>query len=54
MDIVLTIGDADPFLGNNRQFSTTLWDKGIWHALHVWQGRAHSASAWRKMVRLYV
>ena len=54
MDIVLTIGDADPFLGNNRQFSTTLWDKGIWHALHVWQGRAHSASAWRKMVRMYI
>jgi len=54
LDIVLTIGDADPFLDNNRQFSNTLWNKGIWHALHLWQGRAHSASAWRKMVSLYV
>lgn len=54
LDIVLAIGDADPFLENNRQFSETLWDKGIWHALHVWHGRAHSASSWRKMVSLYV
>lgn len=54
LDIVLTVGEADPFLDNNRHFSTTLWDKGIWHALHVWQGRAHSAPAWRKMAGLYV
>lgn len=54
LDIVLTIGDADPFLDNNRQFSNTLWNQGIRHALHLWQGRASSASAWRKMVSLYV
>ena len=54
LDIVLTVGEADPFLDNNRHFSATLWDRGIWHALHVWQGRAHSASAWRKMAGLYV
>ncbi len=54
LDVVLVVGDSDPFLGNNQQFSNVLWDKGIWHTLHVWQGRAHSASAWRKMVNLYV
>jgi len=54
LDIVLAVGESDPFLHNTRQFSETLWSKGIWHALHVWQGRAHSASSWRKMVGLYV
>ena len=43
----------DPTHGN-RQFSESLWRKGIWHALHVWQGRAHSPKYWRKMVELYV
>ena len=54
MDIVLTIGEDDPFLANNHHFSHTLWNKGIRHSLHVWQGRAHRASAWRKMAPLYV
>jgi esterase/lipase superfamily enzyme len=54
MDIVLTIGRDDPFLENNYQLSRILWDKGVPHALHVWDGRAHRASAWRKMAPLYV
>ncbi len=54
MDIVLVIGDQDPFLENNEQFSSMLWQKGIWHALHVWQGRAHRGYYWRKMVKLYL
>ncbi|HRY15990.1 MAG: esterase family protein [Candidatus Competibacteraceae bacterium] len=54
MDIVLAVGDQDPFLDNNRHLSESLWQKGVWHALHVWQGRAHSPRYWRKMVDLYV
>lgn len=54
MDVVMVVGEHDPFIDNNRHLSTTLWDKGVWHALHIWQGRAHSASPWRKMVPLYV
>ncbi len=54
LDIVLTIGQNDPFRDNNQQFSQALWDKGIWHAMHIWQGRAHGVRAWRKMVELYV
>ena len=54
LDIVLAVGDQDPFLDNNRQLSESLWRKGVWHALHVWQGRAHSPKYWRKMVELYV
>jgi esterase/lipase superfamily enzyme len=54
MDIVLTIGREDPFLENNYHLSQILWDKGVRHALHVWDGRAHRASAWRRMAPLYV
>lgn len=54
MDVVLAVGDQDPFLDNNRHLSQSLWHKGVWHALHIWQGRAHSPRHWRRMVDLYV
>jgi esterase/lipase superfamily enzyme len=54
MDIVLVIGEEDPFFDNNIKFSQLLWDKGIWHALHQWQGRAHRGRYWREMVKLYL
>lgn len=53
-DIVLTIGREDPFLDNNLALSRHLAAKGVAHALHIWDGRAHRASAWRKMAALYV
>jgi esterase/lipase superfamily enzyme len=54
LDIVLTVGNADPFLGNNQHFSRLLDDKGVRHDLHIWDGRAHRAGAWRRMAALYV
>jgi esterase/lipase superfamily enzyme len=54
VDIVLTIGDEDPFLDNNRHLSKLLQDKQVGHQLHVWGGRAHRAGAWRKMAALYI
>ncbi len=54
MDIVFTIGRDDPFLDNNLHLSRVLGEKGIHHALHIWDGRAHRASAWRKMAPLYI
>ncbi|WP_459464663.1 esterase family protein [Rhizobium sp. No.120] len=54
VDIVMAIGDADPFLDNNRHLSQLLADKGIDHRLHVWDGRAHQAGAWRRMAPLYI
>ncbi len=54
MDIVLTIGAEDPFLGNNRHLSRLLDAKRVSHSLHVWDGRAHRGSAWRKMLPLYL
>lgn len=54
MDIILVIGKEDPFLDNNHHLSHILWDKGIWHALHEWDGRAHQGRYWRRMAPLYV
>jgi esterase/lipase superfamily enzyme len=54
LDIVFTIGKEDPFLGNNHHLSHILRLKGIPHALHEWEGRAHRGSYWRQMARLYV
>lgn len=53
-DIVLTIGDEDPFLGNNLHLSQILYEKGVNHQLHQWQGRAHRGYYWRKMVTVYL
>ena len=54
MEITLAIGEEDPFRESNHSLSDTLWAKGAWNALHVWRGRAHRASDWRRMVSLYV
>jgi esterase/lipase superfamily enzyme len=54
LDIVLTIGEADPFLDNNRHLSHLLHQKGVPHQLHVWHERAHSAYYWRRMAPLYI
>ncbi len=54
LEVVMAVGDSDPFRDNNHQISAALWAKGVWHALHIWEGRAHSAPYWRRMVPLYV
>lgn len=54
MDIVLVIGQEDPFLDNNLHMSQVLNDKGIQHELHVWGERAHQGYYWRRMVPLYL
>ncbi len=54
MDIILVIGNEDPFLQNNEQLSSILWKKNISHQLLIWDKRAHSASYWRRMALLYI
>jgi esterase/lipase superfamily enzyme len=54
MDIILAVGNQDPFVDNNRYLSRLLWDKGVAHSLHEWDGRAHRGSYWRRMAQLYV
>jgi esterase/lipase superfamily enzyme len=54
MEIILAIGETDPFLFTNRQLSQKLHDKKIPHQLHVWDGYAHRPRYWRQMVQLYL
>jgi len=54
MEIVLVIGKEDPFRENNEHLSRLLWEKGIWHALRHWDGRAHRGYYWRRMAPLYL
>lgn len=54
IDVTLVIGETDPFLANNQQFSTLLHNKGLFNNLHVWNCYAHRPRYWRQMVRLYL
>ena len=54
MDIILVIGEEDPFLENNQHLSRILSSKGIKHQLHLWKERAHRGYYWRQMVSLYL
>ncbi|WP_077923782.1 esterase family protein [Spirosoma sp. 209] len=54
MQITLTIGADDPFLGSNVALSQALADKQVSHELFVWDGRAHQADDWQKMAPLYL
>lgn len=54
MEITLAIGNEDPFLDSNLLLSNALNSKQVSHELHIWNGRAHQADDWRKMVPLYL
>jgi esterase/lipase superfamily enzyme len=54
MHIVMTIGAEDPFLNSNLALSEALKEKQIPHELYIWNGRAHKAEDWQKMVPLYL
>lgn len=54
MEIIFVVGETDPFLDNTHQLSQALWDKGVWHAMYVWSGRAHKPRHWRDMIQLYL
>jgi len=50
LDIVLVIGEEDPFRGNNEALCRILENKAIPHRLHYWGERAHRGHYWRQMV----
>jgi esterase/lipase superfamily enzyme len=54
MEIVLAVGERDPFKPSAEELSQQLKDKGIGHELAIWDGTAHKASYWRNMVRCYL
>jgi esterase/lipase superfamily enzyme len=54
MEIILVVGEKDIFLENNKSLSESLWQKGVWNALHLWDGESHKARYWKHMVQLYL
>jgi len=54
MKILLAVGREDPFFDSNVALSRALHEKRIEHEFYVWDGGAHRASAWRRMVRFYL
>jgi esterase/lipase superfamily enzyme len=54
LEIIFVVGEKDVFLENNQALSNALWSKGIWNALHLWDGESHKARYWRHMVQLYL
>ncbi|MDR6197414.1 esterase/lipase superfamily enzyme [Siphonobacter sp. BAB-5404] len=54
LHFVLTIGNTDPFLSSSLQLRAALDQKNISNEFYIWEGRAHEADSWQKMVQIYL
>jgi esterase/lipase superfamily enzyme len=54
IEIIMAIGQTDPFISSNREFSYVLSSKGIDHRLYIWDNYAHRPRYWKQMVQLYL
>ena len=54
LDVILAVGRDDPLLSCNRRLSELLWQKGVWHALRIWDGFAHDWPVWAQMLPRYL
>jgi len=54
IEIILAIGETDPFLSNNLEFNQLLWTKGVPNKLFIWDNYAHRPRYWKQMVQLYL
>lgn len=54
LKITIVCGKEDVFLQNNKDFSHCLWNKGIHHDFHEWEGLAHKAKYWKQMLPMYL
>ena len=54
LDITIVCGTEDVFIHNNREFSQTLWSKGIQPKFYEWDGLVHKAKYWRQMLPMYL
>jgi esterase/lipase superfamily enzyme len=54
VEIILAIGETDPFLYSNKDLSQLLWNKDVQNQLYIWPGNAHRPRYWKKMVPLYL
>lgn len=54
LDLILPIGREDELYENNLWLSKLMWERGIWHALRVWQDNAHDWPYWQEMIKKYI
>jgi len=54
MEIILAVGETDPFYESNNRLSQLLWEKGITNQLYKWDNDAHRPHYWRRMAPLYI
>jgi len=54
LEIIIAIGETDPFMTGNKEFSELLWDRGIPNQFYIWGSNAHRPKYWRKMTPLYI
>jgi esterase/lipase superfamily enzyme len=54
MNIVLAVGEDDPFRASTEALSEALWRRGVGNDLAIWPGEAHRARCWREMVKRYL
>ena len=53
-EVILAVGEDDPFRQSTEHLSRLLGDKGVRNTLAIWQGEAHKPRYWREMVRIYL
>ena len=53
LEVILAVGQEDPFLQGNIDFERMLKEKELPSQLYIWEGNAHRAKEWIKMVSLY-
>jgi esterase/lipase superfamily enzyme len=53
-EFVIATGIDDPNVGGSRQIVTTLQEKGVPAALHLWNGWAHDWPFWKEMVDTFL
>jgi len=54
IEIILAVGETDPFLTGNQYLSKIMWQKGIENHFHQWASNAHRPHYWRQMAPLYI
>jgi len=54
LEVTLAVGETDPFLPGNQEFSNILWNKGISNNFYIWGSNAHRPHYWRQMVPYYL
>lgn len=54
MNIIIVVGEEDPFLNNNQQLIGNLYRQDIYPEFFVWNEEAHRPRYWRQMVQLYL